>query len=98
MLYDPDLAREAKAIAALVFRNGPLENLHAGKHCPECHGASEYSRITDEEMQVVIRAIVDRIYSLMWLKKKKPEVFTAFINLGSAYAFSWNEPDFTSQF
>jgi hypothetical protein len=98
MLYDALLAREAKAMVALAFHSGPLEDLHAGKPCPECHGTSEYSRITDEQMQTVIRAVVDRIYSLLWLKKRKPEVFTAFIALGSAYAFSWNEPDFTSQF
>ena len=83
---------------ALAFHNGPLEDLHAGKPCPQCQGASEYSRITDEEMQAVIKAMADRIYSLMWLKKKKPDVFRAFIDLGSAYAFSWNEPDFTSNF
>jgi len=28
------LAREAKAIVALAFRNGPIESLHAGTPCP----------------------------------------------------------------
>ena len=31
MKLDHDLAMEAKAIVALAFRNGPIENLHAGK-------------------------------------------------------------------
>jgi len=92
------LAREAKAIVALTLHNGPLEDLHAGKPCPQCLGASECSRITDEEMKALLKAIVDRTYSLSWLKKKKPDAFKAFIDLGSAYAFSWDEPDFTSQF
>jgi len=90
------LAREAKAIVALTFHKGPLQDLHAGELCPQCHGASEYSRITEEEMKVLIKAMVDRIYSLLWFKNRKPDVFKAFIDLGSAYAFSWDEPDFTS--
>jgi hypothetical protein len=32
------LAREAKAIVALAFRNGPIEDVHAGKICPTCEG------------------------------------------------------------
>ena len=30
---DPKLASEAKALVALAFRNGPIENLHDGKSC-----------------------------------------------------------------
>ena len=29
MKLDPDLAAEAKALVALAFRNGPIEDLHA---------------------------------------------------------------------
>ena len=83
---------------ALTFHNGPLEDWHAEKPCPQCQGASEYSRITDEEMKALIKAIVDRTYSLLWFKNRKPDVFKAFIDLGTAYAFSWNEIDFTSHF
>jgi hypothetical protein len=32
------VAREAKALVALAFRNGPIEDIHAGKLCPTCHG------------------------------------------------------------
>ena len=28
---DAELAKEAKAIVALAFRNGPIEDVHAGK-------------------------------------------------------------------
>jgi hypothetical protein len=35
------VAREAKAIVALAFRNGPIEDVHAGKACPTCFG-NEY--------------------------------------------------------
>jgi hypothetical protein len=30
------VAREAKALVALAFRNGPIEDIHAGKLCPTC--------------------------------------------------------------
>jgi len=92
------LAREAKAIAALAFRNGPLEDLHAGTTCPQYSGAPEYSRITDQEMRATVKAIVDRIYTLLWLKKTKPDVFAVFVELGSMYTSDWDEPDLTSDF
>ncbi len=31
---DTQLATEAKAIVALAFRNGPIEDVHAGRVCP----------------------------------------------------------------
>ena len=34
MTLDPELATEAKAIVALAFRNGPIEDVHAGKSVP----------------------------------------------------------------
>jgi hypothetical protein len=52
MLSNPkeaQLAREAKAIVAPAFRNGPIENLHARKLCPACSTGPEYSRITDDD-------------------------------------------------
>ena len=38
MTLDPDLAVEAKALVALAFRNGPIEDLHAGRPCTVCSG------------------------------------------------------------
>jgi hypothetical protein len=38
MTLDSDLAAEAKALVALAFRNGPIEDLHAGKPCEICNG------------------------------------------------------------
>ena len=34
MTLDPKLATEAKGIVALAFRNGPIEDVHAGKEVP----------------------------------------------------------------
>lgn len=47
---DPFLAIEAKAITALAFRNGPIEDLHAGKVCSACGGNPEVSHISGDEM------------------------------------------------
>ncbi len=47
------LAREAKALVALAFRNGPIEDVHAGERCPVCDGQTGYSRITDAEMKAI---------------------------------------------
>ena len=55
---DAELAREAKALVALAFRNGPIESVHAGKLCPTCNGAPEYSGITDDEMKAIIKSAV----------------------------------------
>ena len=48
------VAREAKAIVALAFRNGPIENIHAGRPCPTCSDQAGYSRITDAEMKAIM--------------------------------------------
>ena len=40
---DPELAREAKALVALAFRNGSIEDLHAGRSCPTCSGNADIS-------------------------------------------------------
>ena len=54
MKLDPDLAVEAKALVALAFRNGPIEDLHAGTPCTVRSGNAEISRISDEEMKAIM--------------------------------------------
>jgi hypothetical protein len=55
---DPDLAMEAKALVVLAFRNGPIEDLHAGKPCAVCSGKPEVSHLSDDEMKVVMKSAV----------------------------------------
>lgn len=38
MDVDRQLAREAKAIVALAFRNGPIEDIHAGRPMSDLFG------------------------------------------------------------
>src|SRR5690349_13821800 len=66
------LAREAKAIVALAFRNGPIEDVHAGKLCPTCAGNSEYSHITQQEMKRIMQNAVNQMYRLLSLKENDP--------------------------
>jgi hypothetical protein len=57
------VAREVKALVALAFRNGPIEDVHAGKNCPTCHGDPQFSHITQGEMRRTMKAAVDRLYT-----------------------------------
>lgn len=59
-----EVAREAKALVALAFRKGPIENVHAGKTCPTCQGKAEYSHITQSEMRQIMKAAGDQVYTL----------------------------------
>ena len=92
LTLDPALAREAKSLVALAFRNGPIEDVHAGRECPTCAGKTEYSRITDMEMRNIMKNAVDTLYKLLWMKENDPEKYAASIELGSRYTQSWDDP------
>jgi hypothetical protein len=75
MTLDPELAAEAKSIVALAFRNGLIEDVHAGKECPTGAGKSEYSHIRQAEMKKIMKEAVDTVYKLLWLQwNGSPEV------------------------
>ena len=86
------VAREAKAIVALAFRNGPIEDIHAGRPCPTCSGQAGYSRITDAEMKTIMRNAVNRLYALLLLKSSDPDKYESKIRFGERYATNWDEP------
>jgi hypothetical protein len=86
------LAREAKAIVALAFRNGPIEDVHAGKLCPTCTGKPEYSHITQNEMRMIMRNAVDHMYRLLSLKENDPGKYEATIDFGPQYTKTWDDP------
>ena len=88
-----DIVREAKAIVAIAFRNGPIEDLHAGKPCPACEGKAGYSRISDTEMKVIMKNAVNRVYSLLQLKADDPDGYEREIALGERYTAKWDDPE-----
>ncbi len=92
IVSNPELAAEAKAIVALAFRNGPIEDVHAGKPCPTCSRDASYSRISDAEMKLIMKDAVDQVYSLLWMKQNKPIAFAASLELGRRYATAWDDP------
>jgi len=89
---NPELAAEAKAIVALAFRNGPIEDVHAGKPCPTCSGDASYSRISDPEMKIIMKNAVDRVYSLLWMKQNNPIAYASNLALGRVYSTTWDDP------
>jgi hypothetical protein len=89
------IAREAKAIVALAFRNGPIENFHAGKVCPTCDGNPEYSRITPDEMRSIMKNAVDHMYTYLLLKENDKAAYDALLTLGTRYTTAWDEPVMT---
>ena len=92
MRLDRELAAEAKSIVALAFRNGPIEDVHAGEECPTCAGKSEYSHITQAEMKNIMKQAVDTVYKLLWLKQNDPQKCETTLEFGKRYTRFWDEP------
>ena len=90
---DPTLALEAKALTALAFRNGPIENLHAGKSCSVCDGKPEYSHISDSEMKEIMKAAVNAMYRLLWQREHDPAAYLKSLTLGERYTQHWDDPE-----
>jgi hypothetical protein len=88
-----DLMREAKAIVVLAFRNGPIEDMHAGKTCPTCNGKTGYSRISDDEMKLIMKNAVNRLYRLLRLKVDDPDTYAQQIAYGERCTLSWDDPE-----
>lgn len=86
-------AREAKAIVALAFRNGPIEQIHAGRSCPTCAGRAGFSRITDDEMKAIMKNAVNHLYELLVLKHEDPVEYESKIQFGERYTARWDEPE-----
>jgi hypothetical protein len=89
---DPRLARDAKTIALFAFRNGPIENLHAGKDCPLCAASEEYSHITDDEMKLLMQSAVNEVYHLLWQRENDPDVYSRRQALADRYTRQWDDP------
>lgn len=90
---DPALAVETKALVALAFRNGPIEDVHAGKLCLTCGGRSEYSRVSDEQMKAIMKSAVNRLYSLLWQRENDVADYAKSLALGMKYSTRWDDPE-----
>jgi hypothetical protein len=92
MTLVPEIAGEAKALVALAFRNGPIEDLHAGKLCPTCSGEPQFSHISEEEMKTIMKSAVDTLYRLLWQREYDPEKYRRNISFGLRYTMHWDDP------
>ena len=93
MTLDPDLAVEAKAMVALAFRNGPIEDLHAGRPCTVCNGNREISHISDEEMKAIMKSAVNTLYRLLLQRDCDPVAYNENLALGRRYTLNWDDPE-----
>jgi hypothetical protein len=75
---DFTLRDEANALTAHAFRNGFLEDLHAGKHSPLLDQPG-YSRITDDEMKRLMIEASEKLARMLALKQQDPAEYDRFI-------------------
>ncbi|PIN86794.1 hypothetical protein COV19_02885 [Candidatus Woesearchaeota archaeon CG10_big_fil_rev_8_21_14_0_10_44_13] len=76
---NPTIREEANAIVAYAFRNGYIEDLHAGKHSDILEDNS-YSRITNEEMRKLMIECCQKMAQLLEMKEKDPNKYYLFIS------------------
>lgn len=69
---------EANALVAWAFRNGPLENLHAGKDSKLLRDDS-LSRITDAEMRDLMISAAEKLEDLLRLKETDSQRYDVLI-------------------
>ena len=63
---------EANALTAFAFRNGPIENLHAGKSSPLTDDPA-LSRITDDEMRELMVNASEMLAVVLALRDSDPD-------------------------
>jgi hypothetical protein len=90
---DTELAKEAKSIVALAFRNGPIEDVHAGTVCTLYNGSPEYSRVTDDEMRAMMKSAVNAVYKLLWNRDHDAEAYRKSIEYGLRFTSRWDDPE-----
>jgi hypothetical protein len=81
---------EANALTAFAFRNGSLENLHAGKASALTSDPS-LSRITDTEMKQLMIEASEKLAKMLNLREEDPEKYQCFIqSYALSYCRLWN--------
>ena len=68
------IREEANALTCCAFRNGYLEELHAGKHS-ELLETPGLSRITDDEMKKLMITASSKLAELLAMKETNPDEY-----------------------
>ena len=80
---------EANALVACTFRNGPLKQLHAGKHSPLLEDQN-LSRITDTEMRNLMINACETLARLLQQREDDPiEYQLRLREYGRMYCTGW---------
>ena len=79
---------QANVLTLLAFRNGPIEDLHAGKCSPLLDDPS-LSRITDEEMKALMIAASAKLSELLALRDSDPEEFARLLTVNWRQVKNW---------
>jgi len=83
------LRDEANALIACAVRNGPIENLHAGKYSPLLEDPS-LSRITDAEMKQIMLNATETLARLLTLREEDPKSYSRMLRAyGKMYCHFW---------
>jgi hypothetical protein len=69
---------EANALTAFAFRNGFIEELHAGKPSPVLQQPG-YSRISDDEMRRLMIEASEKLSQMLKLKSNDPARYDDFV-------------------
>ena len=103
-----DKAELAKAIVAYAFRNGPLENIHAGRGPVSNTGDfsdvfvidaagnkipwNKVSRISQAEMKAMMQTAVNRVYAVL-AHDGDAEFEKDVLAYALEYTRDWDEPE-----
>jgi len=80
---------EANVLAAFAFRNGFLEELHAGKSSPVLSQPG-YSRISDDEMRRLMIEASAKLADMLRMKQEEPDQYEIFVrNYQRRYCRRW---------
>jgi len=82
---------EANALTCIAFRNGFIEDLHAGKHS-ELLEKPGLSRITDAEMKKLMIGASAKLAELLAMKETNPEKYWKQIEFfNNTYCKHWEK-------
>ena len=80
---------EANALTAYAFRDGPIEDLHAGISSPLTDDPT-LSRITNDEMRKVMIAASEKLAGILTLRDSDPEKYMCFMQAyGLIHCTGW---------
>jgi len=85
------IREEANALTCFAFRNGYIEDLHAGKHS-ELLKNPEISRITNDEMKKLMIEASTAMAKLLTMKENDPDKYWEFlVAYNGAYCREWEK-------